>query len=677
MLTNIFIVSSFVAMFLFVFKEFYFISNLEVGHNQEVMKLSSIIKSAGITYLFSQLKILLFVEALIFTLLYVFIGLEVAVAFFMGAILAWCAGFLSMYFSVTYNSKVALAAQKGYDSAFTTAFSVGKIIGVTVSGIAFLSCYVIFLYSSIFNFVNLSVLLIGFSFGASLISVFARIGGGIFTKGADVGADLVGKVEKNIPEDDPRNPAVIADALGDNVGDACGMSADLFQTFVVLVSAAIFLFVQNIKIELLIREIQLIFMILAAGSLASILVLLSGWSFKESDKFSSLGISIKTFFMMSFVLSGASFIFFRNFLDIKEIVAATLCGVFSASLVMPLTEYYTSGGFSPVDSIVESSKQGSANNVIQGLSVGYSAVFFNLLFISLNIFVSYIIHGIPGVAFSCLGMIAVCPVVLALDAFGPITDNAGGLVEMGGLDSSIRDVTDRLDAVGNMTKATTKGYAVFTAGLAAFVLNSLYAKELVRNFSDFDWVLSLENIYILVGLFVGAAVISYFSAFCLLSVNRASITIMEEVRYQFNTLKIMEGLDKPDYNKAIEILTKASLKEMIIPSLLPVISSLGLFGCVGYCSGIESAFLSLSGFIMGVTLVGIVLSISMTVSGGAWDNAKKHIESNGRKHSPEHQAAVIGDTVGDPYKDTAGPAINPVIKLVGIIGILVIMALSR
>lgn len=677
MLTNVFIVSSFIAMFLFVFKEFYFISNLEVGHNQEVMNLSSIIKAAGITYLFSQLKILLFVEALIFALLYVFIGLEISVAFFMGAILAWCAGFLSMYFSVTYNSKVALAAQKGYDSAFTTAFSVGKIIGVAVSGIAFLSCYVIFLYSSLFDFSNLSVLLIGFSFGASLISVFARIGGGIFTKGADVGADLVGKVEKNIPEDDPRNPAVIADALGDNVGDACGMSADLFQTFVVLVSAAIFLFVQNIKIELLIREIQLIFMILAAGSLASILVLLSGWSFKESDRFSSLGISIKTFFVMSFVLSAISFVLFRGFFEIKEIVAATLCGVFSASLVMPLTEYYTSGGFSPVDGIVESSKQGSANNVIQGLSVGYDAVFFNLLFISLNIFVSYTIHGIPGVAFSCLGMIAVCPVVLALDAFGPITDNAGGLVEMGGLDSSVRDVTDRLDAVGNMTKATTKGYAVFTAGLAAFVLNSLYAKELVRNFSDFDWVLSLENIYILVGLFVGAAVISYFSAFCLLSVNRASITIMEEVRHQFNTLKIMEGLDKPDYNKAIEILTKASLKEMIIPSLLPVISSLGLFGCVGYCSGIESAFLSLSGFIMGVTLVGIVLSISMTVSGGAWDNAKKYIESNGRKHSPEHQAAVIGDTVGDPYKDTAGPAINPVIKLVGIIGILVIMALSR
>lgn len=670
---NVFIVSTFVTMVLFVLKEYICLDSYEVERHKEVENISRIIKEAGVTYLVSQLKILLIVEAFIMLVLYMLIGVEICIAFFVGAMLSWLAGFLSMYFSVTYNYKVALAAQKGYASSFSTAFSVGKIIGVLVGGIAFLSSYLIYLYSSLNQFKHLSTLFIGFSFGASLISVFARIGGGIFTKGADIGADLVGKVEKSIPEDDPRNPAVIADALGDNVGDACGMSADLFQTFVVLVSAAICLFVQRSKIELLVAQTNLIFVILAIGSLSSVVVLLSGWTFKETDRFSSLCISLKMCLVSSFLIAIALFGLFGHFEEIKEIVYSTICGVFAAALIMPLTEYYTSGGFEPVDGIVKSSKQGSANNIIQGLSVGYGAVFFNLLLVAFIIFLSSWIYGTFGVAFACLGMISVCQVVLALDAFGPVTDNAGGLVEMGGLDNRVRNVTDKLDAVGNMTKATTKGYAVFTAGLAAFVLNNLYSKELVEKFPLFDWALKIDNMNVLVGLFVGAAMVSYFISFCLISVNRASMTIMEEVRHQFNTLKIMEGKDKPDYNKAIDILTKASLQEMIVPSLLPVICSLLLFGSVRWFSGIESAFLALAGLMMGVTIVGIVFSISMTVSGGAWDNAKKFIEANGRKNSPEHQAAVIGDTVGDPYKDTAGPAINPVIKLVGIIAMIIMI----
>lgn len=663
-------------MILFIVKEYFYLNGLDVGKHKEVESISKIIKEAAITYLFTQLKVLLCVEAIIMLFLYVLIGLEISISFFAGAMLSWIAGFLSMYFSVTYNYKVSLAAKIGYKESFLTSFSVGKIIAVCVSGIAFLSCYLIYLYSSMSNYKNLSSLLIGFSFGASLISVFARIGGGIFTKGADIGADLVGKVEKSIPEDDPRNPAVIADALGDNVGDASGMSADLFETFVVLVSAAIFIFVQRAKIELLTQQINLIFVILAAGSLGSMLVLFSGWSFKETDKFASLGISIKTLIISSSFIAFFTYGFFYNFDGIFEIILSTICGVFSAAIIMPLTEYYTSGGFSPVDGIVNASKQGSANNIIQGLSVGYSAVFLNLLLIAITIFVSSSIFGIFGVAFACLGMISVCSVVLALDAFGPVTDNAGGLVEMGGLDSKVREITDKLDSVGNMTKATTKGYAVFTAGLAAFVLSSLYSKDLVEKFPLFDWVIKLDNMNVVIGLFVGAAVISYFASLCLVSVNRASMIIMTEVRHQFNTLKIMEGKDTPDYNKAIDLLTYASLKEMIIPSLLPIISSVGLFTIIKYFSDLESAFLALAGFIMGVTITGILLAISMTVSGGAWDNAKKYIESNGKKNSPEHQAAVIGDTVGDPYKDTAGPAINPVIKLVGIISILIMLCFS-
>ncbi|WP_342262213.1 sodium-translocating pyrophosphatase [Alphaproteobacteria bacterium endosymbiont of Tiliacea citrago] len=675
MISNIFISGTFVAMILFALKEYTYLNNLKVIKHKEVEDLSNIIKSAGITYLFSQLKVLLVVEAIIMVLLYFCLSFEVSLAFFAGAILSWVAGFLSMYFSVTYNVKVALSAKNGYEEAFLAAFSVGKIIGVLVSGIAFLSCYLLYIYARISNFKSLSVLFIGFGFGASLISVFARIGGGIFTKGADIGADLVGKVEQGIPEDDPRNPAVIADALGDNVGDACGMSADLFQTFVVLVSGAIFLLVQREKIELLTTHLNLIFTILAAGSIASMIVLLTGWSFKETDKFASLGISIKTFIISSITLSVVLFAFFGHIEEIREIILSTICGFYAASLIMPLTEYYTSSGFEPVDGIVAASEQGSANNIIQGLSVGYGAVFFNLLAIISTIFIASYIHQTRGVAYACLGMISVCHVILALDAFGPVTDNAGGLVEMGGLENSVREVTDKLDAIGNMTKATTKGYAVFTAGLAAFVLNSLYSKSLADNFNITE--LTINNIHLLIGFFLGAAIVSYFASFCLLSVNRASMAIMEEVRMQFKTLKIMEGKDKPDYNKAIDLLTQASLKEMIIPSLLPIVSILSLFTSEYFFSNLENAFLSLGGYMMGVTLTGIVFSIAMTVSGGAWDNAKKSIEAKGQKGQMIHKSAVIGDTVGDPYKDTAGPAINPLIKLVGIFAMIIVFSIIK
>lgn len=676
----------------FIAKQMLFLKNLNVGSHKKVESISAIIKAAGITYLLSQLKILLIVEVLISIFFCAFGKYLLALSFFAGAMLAWFSGFLSMYFSVTYNCKVALAAQKGYDDAFSTAFSVGKVISLFVVGIAFLSCYSLYLYALSVDAQTLGILydlLIGFSFGASLIAVFARIGGGIFTKGADIGADLVGKVEKNIPEDDPRNPAVIADALGDNIGDACGMSADIFQTFVVLVSSAILFILKTSPDATCLLKLDAVFTVLLAGIVASMLVLARGWSFKLSDKFYSMRISIKTFLVTSVITYIVLFsipntnVSLRSIRDIFSfnpsstfvfhVWFSSMCGAFFGCLVMLLTEYYTSSGFRPVDSIVDSSTQGSANNVIQGVSIGYSAVFFYLICIVLNLFFVSLIWPDFGIAYACLGMISVAPVVLALDAFGPITDNAGGLVEMGELDERVRDVTDKLDSIGNMTKATTKGYAVFTAGLSAFVLSSLYIENLIEFFPTYDWHVDLQNLYVLIGLLLGVAVVALFVSCCLVSVNNASMAIMTEVRRQFNSLKILEGIDLPNYDRAIDLLTQASLKEMIFPSLLPLFMSLGSFFFVKHYIGFSESFLTIAGFVLGVTIAGILCSISMTISGGAWDNAKKCIEASGKKHSPEHQAAVIGDTVGDPYKDTAGPAINPLIKLVGIIGLLLIL----
>lgn len=639
-----------------------------------VLEIAAMIKEGSLAYLTRQLKVLLIVETIIATILFMATNIHVAFAFTLGAILSWLCGFVSMYVSVSANYKVTLLARLGLKEAFDGAFSVGKLVGYLVTGVALDAVYMAYNYSQYFGPEVLMQVLIGLSFGASLISVFGRIGGGIFTKGADIGADLVGKLEQNIPEDDARNPAVIADNVGDNVGDCAGMAADLFESYVVIISCAIALAVCLLPSELSNIYIQIGFVILSAGAFASVAVLASGWKVKKNAKFASQGISLKTFFFASIFILNALGFFFWGLENLFQLAICSLIGIFSAVFIMPLTEYYTGGNFRPVKKIVEASEKGSATNIIQGLAVGLEACFVPLLVIAASILKCIYFAGIFGVAIACVSMISVCAVILALDAFGPVTDNAGGIAEMSGLDTSIRVVTDELDAMGNITKATTKGYAVYSAALATLVLATVYKMDLLKVFPESNWVMDLGSGFVVAGFFFGAAIVALFAALCLVAVNKASIAIIQEVRDQFRTMpEIMQGTKQPLYARAVDILTKASLKEMIVPSLLPVVSVCAFFFINKIFFGLEAAFIAVGGLIMGATLVGVLIACSMTISGGAWDNAKKAIEAKGKKGSPEHQAAVVGDTIGDPYKDAAGPSINPMLKLIGITALLLIM----
>jgi len=640
----------------------------------KMLEISAMIKEGSMTYLMRQFKVLLIVETVVALLLFVFTNIHVAVAFGIGALSSWLCGFFAMYVSASANYKVTLLSKIGLKEAFDGAFSVGKLVGFLVAAAALKVVFVAYLYSQFFGHDILVQVLIGLSFGASLISIFARIGGGIFTKGADIGADLVGKIEKNIPEDDPRNPAVIADNVGDNVGDCAGMAADLFESFVVIVASTIALASFLYDSGTVTNYIMLAFVILASGAWASVLTLLSGWNYKENDKFNSLGIALKALVITSIVFANALGFFFWGLENLFELFGCAIIGLFSAALVMPLTEYYTGTKFRPVKKIAEASKNGHATNVIQGLAVGLEACFVPFVVIGLSILGCMALAGVFGVAIACVGMISICAVILALDAFGPVTDNAGGLAEMGSLDKSVRVITDKLDAIGNITKATTKGYAVYSAALAVIVLSTAFKMDLVTAFADQTWTMDISSGSVVSGFVIGAAVVALFAAICMTAVNKASGAIIEEVRNQFATIPgIMEGKAVPLYARAIDILTKASLKQMIIPSLLPLLGTVVFFEINYFFFGLTEAFLSLGGFVFGVTLVGIFMACSMTASGGAWDNAKKYIEADGRKGSEEHKAAVTGDTIGDPYKDTVGPSINPMIKLVGIISLLLII----
>jgi len=649
-------------------------SNEIVHAPMRVLEIANMIKEGSMAYLLRQFKVLIVVETMIALGLFALINIHVAVAFSIGALLSWLCGFISMYVSVSANFRVTLLAKLGIKHAFKGAFSVGKLVGFLVTGVALGAVYMAYQYSQYFGKDTLVQILIGLSFGASLISVFARVGGGIFTKGADIGADLVGKIEQNIPEDDARNPAVIADNVGDNVGDCAGMAADLFESFIVIVSAAIALATCLLPTDIVDTYIMVAFVILASGAFASIVVLVSGWSVKENAKFASQGIALKTLFFTSIIMLNALGYFFWGMENIFQISICTMIGIFSAIFVMPLTEYYTSSNFRPVKSIVEASEQGHATNIIQGLAVGLEACFVPFLIIGASILICMFFLGILGVAIACVGMISVCAVILALDAFGPVTDNAGGIAEMSGLDAKIRVVTDELDAMGNITKATTKGYAVYSAALATLVLATTYKMDLMKVFSESQWIMDIGSGNVVAGFFVGAALVALFAAITLLAVNKASRAIIEEVRHQFRTMPgIMRGTQTPMYARAVDILTKASLRAMILPSLLPIVGVTAFFMLNKMFFGIESAFIALGGLVMGATIVGILIACSMTISGGAWDNAKKAIESAGKKGSSAHQAAVTGDTIGDPYKDTAGPSINPMIKLIGITALLLIM----
>jgi len=592
------------------------------------------------------------VAIIIFIILTVFLGWKSGVGFLIGAVCSALAGIIGMLVSVRANVRVANIAKHGIFPALNLAFKGGAVTGILTGSLGLLALTVTWLI-----FKDTAVL-IALGFGGSLISIFARLGGGIYTKGADVGADLVGKVETGIPEDDPRNPAVIADNVGDNVGDCAGMAADIFETYVVTLGASMVL------INLLTSSSLLFVFPLVLGALGIIASILSSVILKKSEK---IMVSLYTSFAVAVVL-GIAGLFIINNLWFHEItwVYSGMVGLGVTIALFVITEYYTSKGFSPVKRIAESSETGAGTNIISGLAVGLKSTALPALVIALAIYLSFHFAGLLGIAVAVSMMLSLAPIIIAIDAYGPITDNAGGIAGMAALSEEIRERTDALDAVGNTTKAVTKAYAIGSAGLAALVLFSAFSQE-VKNLSGTAAAFDISDPKVLIGFLIGILTVYLFAAMALEAVGKAAQSIVLEVRRQFKEMKgILEGKVKPKYDRAVDIVTRAALKQMIIPSLLPIVVPI----LVGFLLG-EKA---LAGILIGSIAGGLYLALSMTTGGAAWDNAKKYIEDGnlGGKGSPAHKAAVVGDTVGDPYKDTAGPAINPVIKVMNIVALLII-----
>ena len=620
-----------------------------------MQKIALAIQEGASAYLKRQYRTIGFVAIPVFVALWLLFqdNSWIAVGFLIGAIASALAGFLGMMVAVRANVRVTEAAKGGLAKAFSVAYRGGAVTGFFVVGLALLAV-------SVFYALTQDIAgLIGLGFGGSLISVFARLGGGIFTKAADVGADIVGKVEAGIPEDDLRNPAVIADNVGDNVGDDAGMAADLFETYVVTIVAAMFL--GSLLLPILSVGIQIPLLL---GSIAVVASIVGSLAVRLSGK--GIMKALYQGLIVSAVLSLVGFYYILNMrLGEMRWFGAAIIGIIVTLLMVVITEYYTSKKYRPVRSIAGASKTGSGTNVIIGLAMGLESTFAPMLVIVAGALLAHELAGLYGVALAAVSMLSLAGIVIAIDAFGPITDNAGGIAEMANLPKEVRDVTDPLDAVGNTTKAVTKAYAIASAGLAALVLFVSYTHELA-NVAGREFIFELADPNVLAGLLLGASLPYLFGSIAMRAVGKSAGAVVEEVRRQFREIKgIMEGTGKPDYGAAVDIVTKAAIREMILPTAIVVASPIA----VGLLLGPEA----LGGFLMGTIITGLFVAISMTSGGAAWDNAKKYIEEGhfGGKGSDAHKAAVTGDTVGDPYKDTAGPAINPVIKVVNIIAILI------
>ena len=665
--------------------------------NKKMQEIAGAIQEGARAFLSRQYKTIGIVGVIICIIITFALGVWVGVGFFIGAFLSGIAGYIGMLVSVQANVRTAEASRKGLAAGLNIGFKSGAVTGMLVAGLALLSITVYYTILLKFNINSRDTInaLVGLGFGASLISIFARLGGGIFTKGADVGADLVGKIEAGIPEDDPRNPAVIADNVGDNVGDCAGMAADLFETYAVTIVATMVLssiFFTN--------DLNMMIYPLTIGGACIITSIIGTFFVKLGAKKNIMGALYKGFIVTAILSVAVLYLVTDKIIGLDNIYSTAnsnftgfqlyKCGVVGliiTGLIIWVTEYYTGTNFRPVKSVAKSSTTGHGTNVIQGLAVSLEATALPALIIVAGILLTNSMAGLFGIAIAATTMLALAGMIVALDAYGPVTDNAGGIAEMANLPKKVRKTTDALDAVGNTTKAVTKGYAIGSAGLGALVLFAAYTED-IKFFSNVKGS-ALENItvsfdlsnpFVVIGLLIGGMLPYLFASMSMQAVGRAGGAVVVEVRRQFKKIPgIMKRKRKPDYGRLVDLLTKAAIKEMIIPSLLPVLSPIILYFIILIIGGIEAALASVGAMLLGVIVTGLFIALSMTAGGGAWDNAKKYIEDGnyGGKGSDAHKAAVTGDTVGDPYKDTAGPAINPMIKITNIVALLLLATIAH